>query len=74
MRPERQIKERIEILEAQNEDYMKQISMVDTYTEREYYRQLVRKNLDSIELLLWVVDESVASAQQKRAGGHAPRV
>lgn len=64
MRPERQIKERIEIYEAQIEDYKYRLTFVDTYSEREYYRHLIRENLDAIDLLEWVVDKPFAEIPQ----------
>lgn len=63
MRPERQIKERIEIYEAQIEEYETHIKLVNSYSEREYYRNLIRKNLDALDLLKWVVDKTWAEAK-----------
>ena len=64
MRPERQIKERIEIYKAQIEDYKYHIVSVDTYSEKEYYRNLIRKNMDAIELLEWAADKTVAESRE----------
>lgn len=66
MRPERQIKERIEIYEAQIEEYETRIKLVNSYSEREYYRNLIRKNLDALDLLKWVVDKTWAEAQSEQ--------
>jgi hypothetical protein len=64
MRPERQIKERIEIYEAQIEDYKSRLAIADAWSNREYYRHLITENLRSIDLLEWVVDKTFYEIEQ----------
>jgi len=58
MRDERQIKERIEIYQAQIENYEEEIERLvgfQNWDARETYRAWIRKNLDLINELKWTL-------------------
>ena len=57
MRSEKQIKERIEIYKAQTEQWVEDIENNEEYSARQLYRAWIRKNMEFIELLIWVLGE-----------------
>ena len=53
---ERQIRERIEIYESQNEQCLKNIEEATEWSEKQLYRAWIRRNEDKIEELEWVLE------------------
>jgi hypothetical protein len=53
---ERQIRERIEIYEAQNEQYAEEVETAKEWSEKQLYRSWIRRNNDKIEELKWVLE------------------
>lgn len=58
MRDERQIKERIEILQAQIKDWedeIRRLSGFNNWDARELYRSWIKKNITKLEELIWTL-------------------
>lgn len=55
MRSETQIKKRIELYEKQIDDWRKVIEKTSNYSYRQLYGAWIRKNLELIEELRWVL-------------------
>ena len=51
-----QIRERIEIYEAQNEQCLKNIKEATEWSEKQLYRAWIKRNEDKIEELKWVLE------------------